>query len=269
MTHPGTGGSAAFPAGTAPTAHVPTYRLLAQGITDMILAGELKPGDALPTEQTLCEQFDVNRSSVREGVRLLEEAGLLRRVNPKRLVISRPSAAELGQQLGRGLLLHEVTFRELWQTAMVIEPAAASLAARRASRAHLASLAENLRATEASLSDNARLVELDLAFHELIAQAAHNRVLQLTREPMGRLFFPAFEAVLTRVPTAGGRLLKAHRAVLSALAAGDAGEAADWMSRHIRDFKRGFEVASLDIDSPALQPRSRPAAGARARNSRG
>jgi GntR family transcriptional repressor for pyruvate dehydrogenase complex len=239
---------------------VPTYRVLAQSITDMILSGGLKPGDPLPTEQVLCEQFGVNRSSVREGVRLLEESGLLRRVNPKRLVISRPTAYELGSQLKQGLLLHEVTFQELWETAMVIEPKTAWFAAEHLLPADIEALEDNLRATEGAIGDGAALAAFDMEFHKLVGRGVHNRVWELTREPMVRLFYPSFEAVLTKVPTSGRRLLKAHQSIVSVLKQGKAAEASEWMEKHIRDFKRGFELAGLDLHSPALQP-GRPEPG--------
>lgn len=231
----------------------PTYRVLARRITDMVLSGELKPGDAVPTEQVLCEQFGVNRSSVREGIRLLEESGIFRRINSKRLAISRPTAAELSQQLERGLLLHEVTFQELWETAMIIEPQTAALATHHLLDSDIAALNANLAATEAALDDPRTLVRLDLEFHRLVASGVHNRVWQLTREPMVRLFYPAFEVVFSRVPESGARLLKAHRAIVEVLQARDASEATRWMERHIKDFKRGFQLASMDLDVAVLQ----------------
>ena len=235
----------------------PTYKVVAQKITEMILSGAMRAGSPLPTEQQLCEQFGVNRSSVREGIRLLEETGLLRRVNARRLVVSRPTTAELGDQMQRGLMLNEVTFFELWETAMVMEPRTAGLAAVHLQDADIAALEENLRATEASLNDPRALTELDIEFHALVARGVHNRVWQLTREPMARMFYPAFEAVMTHVPESVARLLKAHRSVVQALKAGDSQASADWMEKHIKDFKRGFERAGLDINSPALRPTPR------------
>ncbi len=231
----------------------PTYRVLAKRITDLVLSGGLKPGDSLPTELVLCEQFGVNRSSVREGIRLLEEAGILRRINPKRLVVSRPTAQELGQHLERGLLLQEVTFLELWETAMVIEPQTAALAARHLEPADLEALEANLVATELAIGDPIELTQLDVEFHSLLARGVHNRVWQLAREPMVRLFYPAFEAVLSQVPESGARLLKAHRAIIGVLRTGDSEEAARWMEKHIKDFKRGFQLASLDLNMAVLQ----------------
>jgi len=232
----------------------PTYKVVGERITEMILSGALPPGSSLPTEQQLCEQFGVNRSSVREGIRLLEESGLLRRINPRRLVVSRPTREELGDLMQRGMLLHDVTFMELWETAMVIEPRTAALAAVHLDESDIAALESNLEATAAALDDPQLLTELDLEFHALVVRGVHNRVWQMTREPMARLFYASFQAVLNRVPESGPRLLKAHRTVLQALKQRDEQAAAEWMEKHLRDFKRGFERAGLDLASPALRP---------------
>jgi GntR family transcriptional repressor for pyruvate dehydrogenase complex len=231
----------------------PTYRVLSQSIIELILDGTLKPGESLPTEAALCEQFGVNRSSVREGIRLLEETGMLRRVNAKRLVVSRPTTNEMGQQMERAMRLHEVTFFELWETAMVLEPKTASLAVVHLNGSDIEALELNLAKTAQSLNDPTALAALDVEFHALIARGVHNRVLLLTREPMARLFYPAFEAVLSRVSEASTRLLKAHQAILTALKNGNAEEAATWMEKHIKDFKVGFELASLNFQSNEIK----------------
>jgi len=233
----------------------PSYRVLAQSIVEQIMSGALKPGDPMPIEATLCEQFGVNRSTVREGIRLLEETGMLRRVNAKRLVISRPTTTEMGHQMERAMRLHEVTFFELWETAMVLEPKTAALAAVHLDGRDIDALQENITATERALADPVTLAKLDVEFHALIARGVHNRVLLLTREPMARLFYPAFEAVLSRLPESSARLLKAHKAIFDALRAGNAVDASTWMEKHIRDFKVGFELASLDLQSSAIAPR--------------
>lgn len=235
-------------------AGAPAYRVLSQSIVEQILNGHFKPGDYLPTEAVLCEQFHVNRSTVREGVRLLEETGMLRRVNGKRLVVSRPTTGELAQQMERAMRLHEVTFYELWETAMVLEPKTAALAAIHLDATDIKELEINLRKTEQFLGDPASLAELDVEFHSLVARGVHNRVMLMTREPMARLFYPAFEAVLSRLPDAGVRLLKAHKAIMAALTHADAVEAASWMEKHIRDFRVGFELASLNLRSNSIEP---------------
>jgi DNA-binding FadR family transcriptional regulator len=52
------------------------------------------------------------------------------------------------------------------------------------------------------------------------------------------------------VPAARHRLLQAHRAIGAAVLAGDPDEAECWMERHIRDFRRGYEIGGLNMNAP-------------------
>lgn len=229
---------------------VPAWRLLAEAITERILDGGMRPGDVLPTEAELCLQFGVNRSTVREGVRVLEEAGLLKRESAKRLVVSRPSRQDIGAQLERALVLHEVTFDELTEAMAALEPEMARLAATRARADELRALEANLTETERALAAGLSLVELDIAFHGLVATLSGNRALMLAREPMSRLFYHAFEPVMKDVPEAGVRLLVAHRAIVDAIRRGSAEDAERWMQKHVRDFKRGYDRTGRDPSEP-------------------
>src|SRR5262245_66487324 len=65
---------------------LPAYELVADAIERKILGGILRPGDPIGTESELVKQFGVNRSTVREGIRLLEQAGLVARESNRRLL---------------------------------------------------------------------------------------------------------------------------------------------------------------------------------------
>ena len=230
---------------------IPAYRILANAIMGEILARRLAPGEPLPTEAKLCEVFGVNRSTVREGMRLLEENGVLRRIGAKRLVVSRPSNGEVGDQLERAFVLHEITLKEIWEAMMAIEPTMARVAAQNSDRKGIAvRFRANLAATKKALESGESLTELDVDFHRIVATSSNSRALMLAYEPLRRFFFPAFETVLSAVPPAGARLLKAHQEIASAIITGDQDLASLWMERHIRDFKRGFDVGMLDILQP-------------------
>ena len=54
---------------------MPNYRRVTLAIEEQIVSGKMKPGDPFPTEQDLAEQLGVNRSTLREGLRALENAG--------------------------------------------------------------------------------------------------------------------------------------------------------------------------------------------------
>ncbi|MCV0440445.1 MAG: FCD domain-containing protein [Hydrogenophaga sp.] len=229
---------------------VPAYRALAEAMTEQILDGRLEEGEQVPTESELCEMFGVNRSTVREAIRVLEEANLIRREHARKLLISKPSHQEIGSQLERALLLHEVTFDELWEAMHLLEPQMARLAAQQPQAALIERLTLNIEATQEALSRGESLVRLDIEFHGLIAQMCANRALNLAREPISRLFYPSFQRVMAKVPVAGQRLVGAHKAILDSLIRGDGAAAEMWMQKHITDFKRGLELASVDVKSP-------------------
>jgi GntR family transcriptional regulator, transcriptional repressor for pyruvate dehydrogenase complex len=232
----------------------PAYKNVSEAILKDIIDGRLTVGNRLPSEQKLAEQFGVHRSTVREGIRLLEETGVLRREFGKRLVVSRPSYGSVGNQISRAMILHEVTFRDLWETIMVIEPAAAALAARRRTAEDLDRIADNIARTRASLNDKKAIVALDIEFHSLVAQACANRAIVLAREALTQLFYPAFKAVLAGVEVASTRLLAAHEAIAEAIADSDVETTRKWMERHINDFRKGYEMSGFDIDRSVEAP---------------
>ena len=227
----------------------PAYRIVSDALQRAIVERRIQPGETLPIEGDLAGQFGVNRSTVREGIRNLEQAGFVQR-RGKRLIVTRPSYQALGDQVSTALTLHDVTFLELWQTTMALETLAVELATEHVTPELADRLRDNLEATRRALDNGDDLVELDVAFHDLIAQAAGNRALLMAREPLARLFYPAFSASMFPA-NAGRRMSEAHGLILEAMLAGDTATAREWMTKHIVDFKRGYEMADLDINGPA------------------
>lgn len=231
------------------------YQVVSRELRRIIISGELKPGEQLPSEAELAEQFGVNRSTVREGIRKLENDGFVRRAGrSKRLCVSRPTSSQLAPRASRALVMHQVTFGELWEVARVLEPACARLAAALRAPEHVARLKENVERSRQSLGDAALSVQLDTAFHTLVATAACNRALLLCRAPVGMLLYPAFEVLIPLLPQAVGRTVAAHQRIAAAIAAGDAAEAELWMQKHVLDFRRGWEMANLSLDMPVGLP---------------
>ncbi|MFN5485054.1 MAG: FadR/GntR family transcriptional regulator, partial [Bradyrhizobium sp.] len=174
----------------------PAYQKVADAIEREIINGRIKPGEPIGTEQQLVAQFGVNRSTVREGIRVLEEGGLIRRDSSRRLQACLPRYNKLATRLSRALILHEVTFRELFEASMTLEVASVEGAVERATEENIAELAGNLERSSDVVGNPAELAELDAEFHVLMAKASQNRVLQLAREPAAQLFFPTTEMIV-------------------------------------------------------------------------
>lgn len=228
----------------------PAYEQVAEAIERTILSGRLRPGDPVGTESELVKQFGVNRSTVREGIRLLERSGLVTREPSRRLAVAVPHYHRLTTRMTRALILQQVTFRELWHTSCALEPGTVSLALDNRTDEDLAAIEANIVRTKAVLSNPAAVAECDAEFHKLISQATHNRVLLLAKEPTSILVSPVTAHIITHNPAGIPRMLEAHTHIADALRRRDRKTALLWVDRHLRDWKVGFERSGLDLDSP-------------------
>jgi DNA-binding FadR family transcriptional regulator len=226
----------------------PAYRKVAAAIGERILSRALREGERLPPETELARQFGVNRSTVREALRELESRGLLqRRPGSKLMSVSRPQHAAVAQGVSHALLLHDVTVQHLWEALTILEPPLTAAAARARTPADLAALASAIRAFGAPAADTAASMQRTVEVFRCIARAAHNPVLGLAQEPLLQLLEPSLCIMIDKVPQARGRIAAAHRRLLEALEARDERAAHDWMARHIRDFRKGYELAGIDL----------------------
>jgi DNA-binding FadR family transcriptional regulator len=226
------------------------FQIVANAIEEKVLSGQWPVGSALPGELALAEAFGVHRSTMREAIRALEQEGLLHRPQgSKQLLVNAPQGSHVASRMTAAMVLQEATFRELWETLLVLEPAAAEAAASRATEEELNELASNLVASRERLGDPKALVVLDMAFLAIIAKASRNRVLQLCRAPIGQLLYSAFMPVMRR-GGAGPPPHEAHEDLLKALRDRQPEAARRSMHRHVIDFRRGYEAAGLDIDKP-------------------
>ncbi len=228
----------------------PAYQLVAEAIEREIVSGRIRPGEPIGTEADLVKQFGVNRSTVREGIRCLEQSGLIRRESSRRLVAGLPRYNKLATRVSRAMVLHQVTFGELYEAIDMFECRAIELAVAHRSDEDLAALTENVERSREALGDSSRMAELDTEFHALIAKATGNRVLQLSREPAGLLIYPATQPIFEAVPEAAPRLVEAHARLLDALRRRDLTDARAWMRRHVADFAKGFHRTGRSLDAP-------------------
>ena len=225
----------------------PAYRQLAEVITGQILDGTLPPGFVLPIEQKLADQFNVHRSTLREGLRVLEQNGLVRREG-KKLIVQRPPHEGLARMMGRALVLHDVTFKDVHMMGQLLYSTAAELAAVHATDDVKAKLQENLVRTRAVLNDPDDLTQVDLEFMHLIAQGSGNTALVLALEPLGLIFYAVFHAIFEVVPVAGERLLASHQKIYDSIVERNSYDARRWMNKHCDDFLRGVEASGFSPD---------------------
>ena len=250
----------------------PAYRKVAAALTESITSGALRVGERLPSETELGLRMGVHRSTVREALRELESAGLLRRERGSKLMmVSRPDRDTVASGVTRALTLHEATVAEVWEALTVIEPMVAEFAARRRDAAALAALAAVVEsAAPAAPASATQEGAADLAaaqaaeFFRALAAVAGNRVLSMSHEPLLQLMASSLHKLVAAVPQARSRIAAAQRRILEAVERGDAAAAREWCGKHVRDYRRGFEVAGIDLALP-IKAGSARRAGRRSR----
>jgi GntR family transcriptional regulator, transcriptional repressor for pyruvate dehydrogenase complex len=227
-----------------PLNDAPAYRQIANVIEQRIVGRSLRAGDALPSETDLARQFGVNRSTIREAIRELEIHGLLgRERGEKRLRVTLPARQQVSSGVSRALALHDVTFLELWEAMMAIEPPAAQHAAQRRSASQLQGVIAANALFKREIANTGAAVAAVVDFFTAVAAASGNQVLAWSQAPLNLLLAPALTEMIDKVPQARSRINDAQAKIISAIKLRRSDAARTWMEKHIRDFKRGHELA--------------------------
>jgi DNA-binding FadR family transcriptional regulator len=154
---------------------------VAQDIVRDIVDRGLGFGDRLPAEAAMLEQYGVSRESLREALRILEVQGLIsiRRGPGGGPSVSGIDPRDLARTSSLYFHLAGATYEELFETWLATEPLLTEKVARSGDRAAVrTALAPFLEDFEPDV-EQGHLVSTANAFHAVIAELSHNRVLTL------------------------------------------------------------------------------------------
>ncbi|HKC71945.1 MAG TPA: FadR/GntR family transcriptional regulator [Terriglobales bacterium] len=221
------------------------YEQIVKQIEDSVLKGILKPGDQLPAERELAEQFGVSRTAVREAIKALSEKGLVESYSGRGTFITNGTSHAIRQSLDLIMRIGQAEgSAQLAEVRDILEPEIAALAALRAEDQHLESLREAINVMDASKHEADAFIEADLDFHLALAEAAANplilslidSIVGLLREQRMRIF-----------QTEGGpeRGQYHHRRILKAVENLDAEKARQCMRAHLKQVRQDSGSAPL------------------------
>lgn len=225
----------------------------------LIAEGALAPGDRLPPERELAEMVGVSRSSLRQALKVLEMMGVISQRVGSGTRLNPAAATILAEPLQFLILLDGITFDELMEARLIVEPELAARAAERATAADLTSLEGAIARMEESALDIDHFVESDLAFHQAIYAASGNRVCAM----LFTVVHQSLEALVryTSSMVEPTHTIRFHRRIQSAIWQKDASGARQRMREHLEDARallaRGAEAqarTSLADRLDALRP---------------
>jgi GntR family transcriptional repressor for pyruvate dehydrogenase complex len=204
-----------------------------EAIKQMIVAGELGPGDRLPREADLADRLGLSRSSLREAVKALTLIKVLTVRQGDGTYVTSLDPAMLMDALGFVVDFHrDDSVLQFLEVRRILEPAAAAIAAVAMPREDIDGLAHLLDKLPPD-PEIEELVANDIQFHGRIAAATGNPLLCSLLEALsGRTQRARMWRGLTQ-DTAVERTLDEHRAIQRALADRDPEAARSWATVHI------------------------------------
>jgi GntR family transcriptional regulator, transcriptional repressor for pyruvate dehydrogenase complex len=240
---------------SAPRRSVTSYQRLADDLRQAILSGEISPGDRLPVEAELGEQYNVGRSTVREALRLLLSEGLvvtMRGVGGGTFVVH-PEPEMIRDRLESALTLlaatERVTVEQLVATREALELPATRAAALRCDSEQLKALAATIPSPERVL-EVGRGYRSNRDFHATILDSSGNPLLAATAAP---IFAVLRDRFLRDAAPVGfwDEVAADHRRILSAMQRHDADAAVQEMEEHLLKLRSTYVLIDTASASEA------------------
>ncbi|MBE3076026.1 MAG: FadR family transcriptional regulator [Actinobacteria bacterium] len=248
-----------------PVQPVRAYERIVEQVEEAMARGELKSGQRLPSERELVTQFAVSRSTVREALRVLESNGVVRSRpgDPRGPEVLAFSNDGLTKQMTRLAHVDQLSLADLVAFRMILDGSANLLAAQLRSQ-------EQLLEMESAICDMRRAIEVgyeafieaDMAFHDSVARASGNALIQVCTEVVRGVVLSLISDKISGSRNGKAlmrRSLGHHEEVLVAVRAGDGRAAAGLARRNLYDYYAGYvpkaERAPLMtlLDSPDTQ----------------
>jgi GntR family transcriptional repressor for pyruvate dehydrogenase complex len=213
---------------------------VAEQLKQSILSGHFKPGEKLPPERDLAEEFQVSRVAIREALRKLEHAGFIvtRQGATGGAYVTDLTFEYLVNAFLDLFLAEKISIPELHHVRLLIEPEVARLAASNTTPEYAQRLKEALDIEELPITSLSVDVDRKQRVHFILAEMCGNRFFEALMRSLLGLTKEVVEAVNPDPDYVHPKGM--HRSVVEAVVAGDVEAAAEAMKKHTLDFGENF-----------------------------
>ncbi|MDD3252638.1 MAG: FadR/GntR family transcriptional regulator [Lachnospiraceae bacterium] len=208
-------------------------------LQERIMDGTYIKGDYLPSENALCNEFEVSRTTIRDAVGGLVEKGFVERQHGKGILVIDKSNSVATDSFRNMMLRSSYSVEEFLETREMIEKQIAVFAAKRATESQICAMENSISMMMKHEDDLNKYVEYDLDFHKQLAQASQNRLLIAVYEAI----VPMLQQMIMDVVRATGAVehnMRYHTQILECIKAHDAESAQEKTIEHDRASEKMF-----------------------------
>ncbi len=222
--------------------------IIEDSIKDLVLTGQLKPGDKLPTERELSGKFGVSIVTVREALRGLEAFGVIQKKRGREGgVFISSNGNTVKDVLFTFLTSRKFSAQDVSEVRGILQPYCARLAVSRISSDLLKTLEKNIEDCERMVKkahpvftkkEFFDIEERNVEFHRLIGEAARNPILSLTVDYVEDFLLSFKKNILGPDLQHSAKTVAEHRHILECIKKGNADETEKVMSLHLRNIEK-------------------------------
>ncbi|MBP8989936.1 MAG: FadR family transcriptional regulator [Clostridia bacterium] len=222
------------------------YQDVVEQLILQISCNQLKPGEKLPPERELAQQFGVSRASIREAFRVLEMIGLLEVRPGGGTYITDLNIVPFITTLSPLFVRQERREQDLLDFRLLIETEAARLAAKNHLPQGLEAMRTAIGVMEASIEEReaSKGAEADIGFHQAVFKCSDNVVLMKVAECVSCLLENSVRlnrVKILRDAENARVLLEQHRHILKAIESGKETEAMQAMLEHLQFVEQSLQ----------------------------
>lgn len=223
---------------------------IAKQIIKLISTGELQPGQRLPSERDLCEQFGASRSSLREALRCLSIVGVLNARVGDGTSVAADGETFLRRIVEWRLITERHDVENLMEVRIALEGVSAANAAIRASEEDIRRFQDLLEKMKLAGKDARKFAVLDVEFHVALAKASGNALVfdlvSMIRNHLVRVL-----PKVLQLPNAMPLSTKEHATIVAAIERRDAEAARAAMHSHLEAVVRRYSIAEMNASGPS------------------
>lgn len=215
------------------------YEEIADGLIRRIRSGELAPGDRLPSERVLAQEYGVSRSVIREAFRSLARLGCVESYVGGGTFVKAPEISDVADPLSVMILNDRQFALELVEVRLLLETEISKLAAERRTEEQLQELCKILREMSREVLRGGKGEEQDIRFHELLAKAAGNRAMEMVFAACMVAMNQSMEITqyMEGVPQ---QTLYEHEEILDAVIRKNSSDAKECMRKHLESTRENL-----------------------------